>query len=325
MKLIDLASTPGCLRRSLSGALSFALGLSLSAEASTSGIVGFYNLPLPAGNSAWVCGLVTTDSYQGAAASVTADTDGLALVQFSSPGWTVNEFNLHYAEPQSGAAAGLAIDILSNTSDTLKLNSTPAAAGLSSGMVFIVRKHATLAGLLPDGAGLVPLADSVSIFSAAGVQSTYTWNNFSSRWINGFGQNANNTVIRPGQGMGFQVSSAITITLGKGEVCHVKTTATKVKVNGNSVNLVGPLNPLGGTTTLSGLGMTSSMGTFSDSIVTLAQGTLNPSGTYLSNGSNLINGFGQNANNTSLPAGASVVVNVGSTKNISLAPVTPSP
>ena len=154
-------------------------------RAATSSIVGFYNVTIPAGNSAWVCGLVTANSYEAACVNVTTNGSGKAQVQFSAPGWTAGEFNLHYAEPQSGSSAGLAIDILSNTTDTLTLDIDPTEAGLTSGMTFIVRKHNTLAGLLPTGGGFVPFGDTISLLGSTGLQTTYFFNNGTSQWITG--------------------------------------------------------------------------------------------------------------------------------------------
>src|SRR4051812_18424137 len=103
-------------RRQIAGCAALALAVSTaSLQAGSSTIVGFYNVTVPAGNSAWVCGLVTTDAYQGAATMVTADVDGKALVSFADTGWTGGDFPLPYAEPQSGTSAGLAVDVLSNT------------------------------------------------------------------------------------------------------------------------------------------------------------------------------------------------------------------
>ena len=308
---------------SLAGVAS--LLISTASPAATSGIVGFYQVPVPVGNSAWVCGLVTKDVYQAASVTVDTDVDGKALVTFDAPGWTGGEFTLHYAEPASGTCAGLAIDILSNTTTTLKLDTTPAAAGLTNGRVFTVRKHTTIAGLFPDGGGFLPFTDSLSLFSSNGTQQSYFFNSINSTWISALGANSNNVIIRPGQGMVLQLTNALTLTLGKGEVCHVKTTPTKIKANASVPNLIGALNPLGTTTTLSALGITSSLQAYNDSIVVLDPGSLAQTGTYLSNGTNLINGLGQNANGTSLPSGASVVINVDTAKNMALTPVTASP
>ncbi len=296
-----------------------------ASRASNSSIVGYYNVPVPQGNSAWVSGLVGPDVFQGAAASVAADVDGLALVTFTLPGWNGGDFPLHYAEPQSGSGAGLALDIISNTTTTLKLNTTPAAAGLTSGMVFIVRKHATLKGLIPDGGGFAPFQDSISIYGTNGAQTTYFFNNISGTWITILGADASNVVIHPGQGFIIQVGSALSLTLGKGEVAYVKTTPTQVTATANVPNLAGALNPLSSTTTLGALGIVSNLESFNDSVVTLNPGSLAQTGTFLSDGTNFINGLGTVSNGFSLPAGTSVVVNVNTTKNITLTPVTVGP
>jgi len=294
-------------------------------NAATSQVIGTYPVTVPPGNSAWVSGLVTADDYEGAAVTVTADVDGKALVTFSSPGWTAAQFNLHYAEPQSGTSAGLAIDILSNTTDTLKLDATPSAAGLTSGMIFIVRKHATLAGLMPTGGGLAPFTDSVVLFGTTGLQTPYYFNNLTQTWIDATPVDSSNVIVRPGQGFVINSLSGATVTIGTGDVCYVKATPTRVKANPNVPNLIGALNPLGTSTTLGSLGIVSTMQPFNDSLVTLTPGTLAQGGTFLSNGTNLINGLGQNATATALPAGASVVINVNAAKNVIVAPVTVGP
>ncbi len=303
--------------------LALFLALNLQAMAASSSIVGWYQVTVPAGNSSWTCGLVCADLYQEAAASVSADVDGKVLVSFSAPGWTGGEFTKHYVEPLSGTSSGLAFDVLSNTTDTLKLDTTLAASGLTNGTVLVLRKHATLGGLMPDGGGFLAFNDSIGLFNANGAQKLYFWNN--TNWYDAITANTNDVVIRPGQGFIIQVNTGLTITLGKGEVAYVKTTPTKIRANARVTNLVGALNPLGTTTTLGSLGVTSSLQAFNDSVVTLNPGTLAQGGTFLSNGSNLINGLGQNANNTSLPAGTSIVINVDAAKTINLAPITVGP
>ncbi|MEQ1750604.1 MAG: hypothetical protein ABL974_14350, partial [Prosthecobacter sp.] len=290
--------------------------------AGSSSIVGWYSVTVPQGNSSWTCGLVCADLYQAASVTVTADVDGKALVSFDAPGWTGGEFTRHHAEPLTGVSAGLAIDVLSNTTDTLKLDTTPAASGLTSGMVFILRKHATLGGLMPDGGGFLAFNDSIGLFEPNGAQKLYYWNG--SHWYASNGSNANDVVIRPAQGFIIQLNSALTLTLGKGDVAYVKSTPTKIRVSSGVPNLVGALNPLGTTTTLGALGITSSMQAFNDSVVTLNPGTLAQTATYLSNGSNLFNGSGD-ATNTALPAGTSIVINVDASKAINLSPVTVAP
>ncbi|MCX6858423.1 MAG: hypothetical protein NTV80_26395 [Verrucomicrobia bacterium] len=293
-------------------------------SAATSSIVGWYSVTVPAGNSSWTCALVCADLYQSAAVTVSADpSDGKAILSFSAPGWTVGEFNRHYAEPLSGTSTGLAIDVLSNTTDTLKLDATPAGAGLTNGMVFVLRKHCTLGGLMPDGGGFLPFNDSIALFQPNGSQRLYFWNG--ANWYASNGANSNGVVIRPAQGFVIQANATLTLTLGKGDAAYVKGTPTRIRANSGVPNLIGALNPLGTTTTLGALGITGSLQPFNDSIVTLNAGTLAQTGTFLSTGSNLINGSGQNANNTALPAGTSIVISVDTSKDINLAPITIAP
>ena len=295
-------------------------------HAASSAIVGFYNVNVPKGNSAWVSALIGPDAFQGAAVTVTADVDGKALVAFSAPGWNVGDFPLHYAEPQTGVAAGLAIDILSNTSDTLKLNTTPAAAGLTSGMVFTVRKHATLKGLMPDGGGLAALEDTIALFGPTGAQTLYTFESGSQTWITFLGADSSNVVIRPGQGFVITAKFAITLTIGKGEVAYVKSTPTRITVSSKAPNLIGALNPLGSTTTLGALGIASSLTTFNDSVITLNPSTLAKTGSFLTDGTTFYNlSTGAASNGFSLLTGSGVVVTMDVSKNVLLAPVTVAP
>ncbi|MCB1210443.1 MAG: hypothetical protein KDK97_14010 [Verrucomicrobiales bacterium] len=294
------------------------------AVAATSEITGFYSVAVPQGNSAWVCGLVSGVDFEGAATDVVADSgDGKALVSFEGPGWTVDAFVGWYAEAQSGASAGLAIDILSNTADTLKLDATPA--GLTVGTVFVLRRHATLGSLLPDGGGFAPLNDSISLFTSAGLQKSFVFDDVAGTWVDSTLADASDVIIRPGQGFVIYAESPLTLTLGKGTVSYVKVTPTKVMAHAGVPNLMGALNPLSPTSSLGALGVTSSLQAFNDSVVTLTPGTLAQGGTYLSNGAQLIDGQGQSATATPLPAGASVVINVDATKGVTLAPVTTGP
>ena len=294
-------------------------------SAATSGIVGFYNITVPSGNSAWVCGLVTDNSYEGAALAVSADVDGKALVQFSAPGWTVNEFNLHYAEPQTGASSGLAMDVLSNTADTLKLN-VPAAQ-VSAGMVFVVRKHSTLGGMLPDGGGFQPFVDSIALHGTGG-HRTYIFNSFTQTWVTlSGGVNSNNVIVRPGEGFVIQMVTGKTVMLGKGEVCYLKTTPTKIVVHPNVVNLIGQMNPLAGqTTTLNSLGLAGTMAAFQDAVIPLTAGSLSQGGTFVSTGSGLVNlSNGQRGSAVTVGAGAGVVLTTSMQKTVQLTPVSVTP
>jgi hypothetical protein len=240
------------------------------------------------------------------------------VLTFNGVDWTPGTFPLHCAEPQSGFCAGLAFDVLSHTSNSLTLHTTPSAGGLTSGLTLKVRKHCTLGTLLPDGGGLVPLVDSISLFSSTGSQTPYFFNSALNRWVDGEGNDKNNVIIPPGRGMVIYSSQARTLMLGHGEVCYVKTTPTKVSVSSRVPQIVGPINPLSANTTLAALGLTGTLQIFNDSLVILEPGTLAQRGTYLYTGTGLINGLGQNADNVVLPTGAGVVINVDSAKNINL-------
>lgn len=301
--------------------------LTTGAQAETSSVVGFYDIEVPAGNSAWVCGLVGADLFSGVSTTVSADTDGKALVQFDDPGWTPGEFSLHYAESRSGSSTGLPINILSNTSDTLKLDITPSSIGLISGSAFIIRKHATLRGLLPDGNGFTPGVDTFCLFGSNGLQTLYYFSNVTNTWIDILNNDASDVVVRPAQGFVIHLTTAKTISFGRGDICHVKTTPTQIRIHANVPNLAGALNPLGGATArLEDTVVSGSMQAYNDSVVTLSPGPLMQTGTYLAAGPAFINSSnGSNGNNTTLPAGSGVVINVNTAKNVIVPAVNVAP
>ena len=294
------------------------MALSTIAEAATSDIVGFYPINLPQGNSAWVCGLVAQDEFVGTASDVTTDGQGRAVVHFAGEDWPPGTFALHCAEPQSGVCAGLGFDVLAQSQNSLTLNTTPSAGGLTAGMTFSVRKHCTLGGLLPDGGGLIPLVDSITLFSSTGSQTPYFFNSTLNRWVDGEGNDRHDTVIPPARGMVIYSSQARTVMFGHGTVCYVKTSPSKVAVAASVPNIVGPINPISASTTLGALGLTGTLQIFNDSVVILDPGALTQRGTYLYTGTSLIDGRGQNANNVVLPTGAGMVINVDAAKNINL-------
>ena len=66
-------------------------------------------------------------------------------------------------------------------------------------MIFIDRKHAPLAGLMPTGGGLVPFTDSVVLFGTTGLQTSYFFNNLTQKWIDTVGTDSSSVIVRPGQ------------------------------------------------------------------------------------------------------------------------------
>ena len=312
-------------QRTLALGITTCLLLATWSAAATSDIVGFYPITLPQGNSSWVCGLVAKDDFVGTISAVSTDGSGRAVLTFQGVDWAPGTFPTHCAEPQSGVCAGLAFDVVSHSPTTLTLSTTPAAGGLTTGVSLNVRRHCTLGTLLPDGGGLAPLVDSISLFSSTGSQTPYFFNATFNRWVDGEGNDKNNVIIPPGRGMVIYSSQPRTLMFGHGEVCYVKTSPTKVAVAAGVPNIVGPINPISANTTLGALGLTGTLQIFNDSVVILDPGALNQRGTYLFTGTSLIDGRGQNANNVVLPTGAGMVINVDTAKNINLNPVQVQP
>jgi hypothetical protein len=60
-------------------------------------------------------------------------------------------------------------------------------------MTFVLRKHCTLIGLMPDGGGFLPFNDSIALFQSNGSQRLYFWNG--ANWYASNGTNSNEIII----------------------------------------------------------------------------------------------------------------------------------
>lgn len=214
---------------------------------SSTPVIGFYKFDVPVGQSAWVVGFVTKKEFQGSAVSVAPganqpDGTPTTVITQSGTAWTNNRFPLHYAEVLTpGSQEGLILDIVSNTANTVTVRgSIPTAP------VFCIRKHVTLATALPEavGQGLVPGADTLSLYNSNNTISTY-YPISNGVWLaDDFITPAGSTIIYPGQGFILSCSNAVQLTIGGSEVAYVKAGPTQVPVYVGQTNFVGLLNPI---------------------------------------------------------------------------------
>lgn len=327
------------MKRTVLPIIVLAASLSQVANAQTSSstpIIGYYKFDVPAGQSAWVCGFVTKKDFQSQATSVAPganmpDGTPTTVITQNGAGWANNAFPLHYVEIISaGSTQGLVMDVVSNTATTVRVRG--AVTGTPT---YCIRKHATLKGIFQDVGALVAFTDSVTVYNSNNTLSTYLPTGTGGNWVaDDFVTPANDAIIYPGQGFIIASSSNTVITTGGGEVSYVKTGPTKVPVYRKQTNFVGHISPLvatqpadplynvtatptvaGGVVTLGTIGVTTSgLEEFVDTITLFTQGGgLNPSGTYLVGGGNVIaDDFVTVSNNVPVRNGYSMVISAES-------------
>lgn len=276
----------------------------LSAQNSTP-IIGYYKVNAPAGVSYWTNTLVTKTEFQGQATSITGGVT-TSTVNQTAAGWSAGAFNLHYIEILDGPWAGLAFDVIGNstTSLTIQGNLGPSGYNLSSNVKYCVRKHATLGGIFKRGAGLGAYSDVITVVDDTGAAGKYYYSDDTEAGhivaLDGV-TNRDNVIIYPGQGIILNLTGARTLVFGSGEVCYVKTTPTKVPLYRNVVSFVGRMNPVVSRNALGdGLGalevarlngqelglIGSNLGSYSDVVTTFGRvgGIFAKTGTYFYDG-----------------------------------------
>ena len=255
---------------------------------------------------------------------------GETLISVNTSELPAGSFSNHYLEFAEGPQAGLNLDITSNTNGQIRVEGNATSEGLTSGDRVIVRSHATMGTAFPDGSGLVPFVDTVSLFNSSGGRTDLFWNSAGNFWMDVFGIPHDDEVIYPGEGFLIFASQDTTITFGgSGALTHVKTTPTLFLAEAGTINLVGASNPFfGDSTPLVDLGLGATFDPFRDSASLFsADGNLNIVGTYLSDGGlsdpttvTFIDGSGTNSSAVPVPNGASLSIGVLEDKFIHLPP-----
>ncbi len=277
---------------------------------STTPVIGYYKFDVPSGTSAWACGFVAKVDYQSAMtarALVSAGNPGAnppvsprSSITVAGTPWAGVSFGNHYAEIISGPQAGLVLDIVASTANQLTVlgDLTSAPLQLTGNETFAIRKHATVATVFPDGAGLTPGSDTVTLSTQFGTK-TFVYNG--SNWEDADLNDVSDEIIYPGQGfLIFNGGPADVVTFGGNEIAYVKNTPTKIPLFPGIANLVGLPSPLvatkpsdpiystSGTNALGDLGFVSSLLAGSDTLdLRSLAGDFASSGTFQSNGGNL--------------------------------------
>ena len=269
---------------------------------SSTPVIGFYKFDVPAGTSAWTCGLVTKKQFQGAM-SGTVPSSAKSTITVSTAAWSPATFDLHYVEILSGAQQGLIIDIdpaTPNTTTQLTVigkTTGPGSLGLEGNESFCIRRHATLGTVFKNGAGLQAFSDLVTIIGVDGQEKLFGFDG--TNWRDGgFTVFSDNVIIYPGQGFLITSGSGAQLTFGGAEVAYVRSGPLKVPAYGGKRNLIGIVSPVVSTPSSaassvagSGLGLVAFLNPFSDVINTFSNdGQLRDQAIFGSDGQKLVDG-----------------------------------
>lgn len=223
---------------------------------SSTPVIGYYKVSVPAGKSLWNCAFVTKKDFQGAATTVVPGGTTTVITQ-TGAGWTNNQFQTsavpatessHFVEILSGPLAGTVADIVSNNATTVTVEGNGNIG--NSSVTYCIRKHTTVGSIFKT-VGLAPGEDEVTLYNDQGVASRFLYDDTpgSEQMIDAvdFVTNKDNVVVYPGQGFIITVGVSKTLTFGGNEVSYVKTGVTKIPVYGGKLNLVGLYDPVAAT------------------------------------------------------------------------------
>jgi len=273
------------------------------------------------------------DAYAGSCAgAVVTVVSGQTVITFPSAIFTANQFtgtaNEHYFRLTSGSNNGDFSKVVANTTTSITLaDDFSAVLVVSSGTAsaFSLTPYWTLGKAFPSGGGLTggtsaTAADTITIYNASFVGTTYYYNTSNSRWQTGISA-SDNVLIPPGTGLAVarnQTSAASIVQVG-----NVPLGYSSVDINGSSsgtatkYTLVGSAYPLA-SKTLKDIGLytgSSSTGVVGGTSATAADTITiyNPStgvGTaYYYNTTNARWQTGISASDTvTIPEGASVLI-----------------
>jgi hypothetical protein len=326
-----ISGTPLPSARGLCAALLAATAIfssQLCADSVVTDAVGFYKYHAVAGSNTFTTGFVAAKQFQGIMTSYgQGATNSTSVITQSNATWTANQFAqsssgspVYYIEIlDAGATQGLILDIKGNTATTLEVYGNMAANGVSGTASYLIRKHATLGTIFPNGTGFSVYVDSVTMYLPNGTSANYLTDG--TQWINvATGLNADNQIVYPGQGLVLVVGSEKYIQIGSSELNTVKTGPVKVAVYPGAVNLIGLINPTADTNSILGnMGFQSSFSLYGDSAIVFNSGNFSWVTNSLYDGSSMLDvATGLNSNSTPVANTTAVVVSVGQPKYITL-------
>ncbi len=258
----------------------FACGIAQGAATAFTTPVGYYQFDGKAGGNMFVPSVVKPAAFAGSLTA--AGTTTLTVAASSLMAGAYDEgalFATHYVEITSGANAGVALDIVSNTTSVITLADDISALSLTGTETIKIRPHVTLKSSLVDAeASLAGYNDTATFYTVDGNAVTYIYGaDGATGWSSDFATaDGDLRPVAPGTGfvLGLSADGPLTVT---GEV---KSSDTVVMLGAGAINIVGPVNPLVGTSTsLNSTGF-ADVGAYTDSISIYVPGPLVDAVTY---------------------------------------------
>jgi hypothetical protein len=275
---------PKTIQSILAAAL-LAPGALFAQTTATTTPVGYYVQEAIAGGNLIVPGLVKADAFAGVITGSGATTLSLAANSLTAGAYDDGPvYPTHYVEiVTAGSNQGVVIDIVSNTASQITLATDISGLSLVGNERIVIRKHNTIASVFADTESTVTLfTDAVTIPNPDGSSDTYYLIGAGS-WSSDFTvADGNDRPIPPGSGFVYDAAADADLTFSG----TVKSSPVVVQLAGNSVvNIVGPVNPLVGSSKQISLLGFQNMLAFTDSITTYAPGDLvTPLFTYYADG-----------------------------------------
>lgn len=249
--------------------------------------VGYYNFAGVGGGNLFVPGIVNAPVFAGALtgatnnSSPTADTLTLAANSLTANALDQGpNYPTHYVEITSGPNAGVVLDIASNTTSVITLAGDISLLGLTGSEAIKIRPHVTLKSALAAAeASLNVYSDSATFYLPNGTSVSYIYGaDGGTGWSSDFATNDGDLrTIPPGTGFVLGLLADVDLTVA-GEV---KETPTVAPLASGVVNIVGPVNPLVGTTApLNNTGF-GDLAAYTDGITVYVPGPLVNSTSYI--------------------------------------------
>jgi len=278
-------------------------GLNAQTSTATTDVMGYSTVSLAPGGSALVPVFVNPSTY-----SASSTFDGSS--HLSASGLTLGAFNpvsgypTYFVEICSGLYTGNNYPVTSNTATTIAVSGLPSDLGATVSIK--VRPYTTLATLANASSGLSDYSDTLTLYQANDQIVSYVY--ALGGVLDGDGNPASGVPISPGTGLIVNNASSTSVTF----IGEVNTNKCVVPLN-TGTTLIGSLNPQGGQSVAT-LNLAPALAPYSDTASLVAtNGSLSIT-SYLSDGSNLLDGDGNivtSSNSPIVTAGNGFVVNAG--------------
>jgi len=278
-------------------------GLNAQTSTATTDIMGYSTVSLPSGGSALVPLFVIPSAYS--ASSSFDGTSNLSATGLTSGAFNpVNGFPVYYVEICSGNYTGFNYPVTSNTSSKIVASGLPSDLGATVSIK--IRPYTTLATVSSGSSGLSDYSDSLTLYQASNQISSYVY--ALGGVLDGDGNPANGVPISPGMGLIVNNAGNATVTF----IGEVNTNQCVVPLNAGTT-LIGSLNPQGGQS-VAAMNLAPALAPYSDTAsLVAADGSLSIT-SFLSDGSNLLDGDGNiitGSNSPTVTAGNGFIVNSG--------------